>query len=95
MSAFVKLLVNIGLPDDVIEVEMLGATTLRYGALRVAEVLQEAGKLRQDIDEFRWFLIDPETKKVRRMDSLAAEWEGIVSELGCQPLNATVLPEGA
>jgi len=89
MSGFVKLLVNVGPPGGVVAVVMPGATTLKYAATRVAETLD------LDVDDFRWFLINPETKKARRMDSLAVDWEGVVSELGCQPLNATVLPEGA
>lgn len=83
------LLVNVGPPDGVKEFTMLGVTTVRYAALRVAD------ELNLDVDEFRWFLVNPETKKVRPFDSIVAELEGIVSELGCQALNATVLPEGA
>ena len=89
MSGFVKLLVNLGPPHGVVEFDMVGAKTLRYAALDVAD------RLKLDTDEFRWFLLNPETKKVRPLNSIAAELEGVVSELACQPLNATALPEGA
>ena len=57
-----------------------GVTTLRYCALRFAE------ELGLDTDENRYFLLEFGTLKPYGPDELAADYDGTVFVLGCEPL---------
>jgi hypothetical protein len=79
---FIKLHVDIG-PNGIVSLEMPGATTLSYAALRFAE------HLGLDIDEHRYFLLDAASKKQYNWDDLSADYDGALFVLGCEPLSRT------
>lgn len=79
MSAFVTLRVDTG-PNGIVTLEMPGATSLRYAALRFAE------HLGLDTDEFCYFLLDTTNRKGYPPDQLASDFDGTTFLLGCGPL---------
>ena len=76
MPQFVTLRLETG-PEGTTALEMPGATTLEYAALRGAD------HLGLDTNNFWFFLIDRETHQPYAGEGLACEYDGITFDLGC------------
>ena len=80
MPGFVTLHLDTG-PGGIVTLEMPGATTLLYAALRFVD------HLGLDKEEHRYFLLDVASKKRHDREELAADYAGVLFVLGCEPLS--------
>ena len=79
MTNFVTLSVDTG-PSGICSIEMPGATSLRYAALRLAE------HIGLDTEQKRYFLLNPATMEQYSGDELSSDYDGTVFFLGEKPL---------
>ena len=76
MPQFVTLRLDTG-PEGIAALEMPGATTLEFAALRFAD------HLGLDTDGYSFYLLDRETQQPYAREGLACEYEGMTFDLGC------------